>query len=120
MDTGALEIRQATAYLVLSDRLGRGDDDLGALLMKNFVYALARSEDVPREVLLMNHGVKLASAGSGSIEDLRLLAEAGCAVKSCGTCLDFLGLKEQLAVGEVGTMPEAVAMVQSGDAVVIG
>jgi selenium metabolism protein YedF len=120
METGKLDITQANAYLVLSDRLGRGDDELGALLMKNLLYALARTEEPPREVLFMNHAVKLACAGSASIEDLELLVEAGCAVKSCGTCLDFLGLKEQLAVGVAGTMPEAVTMLQSGDAVVIG
>ena len=120
METGALDTDQATAYLVLGDKLGRGDDELGALLMKNLLYALARSGSAPREVLFMNDGVKLACAGSASIEDLELLLEAGCVVRSCGTCLDFLGLKERLAVGEVGAMPDAVAMLQSGDAVVIG
>jgi selenium metabolism protein YedF len=120
MDTGNLDIRQSTAYLVLSDRLGTGDDDLGVLLMKNFIYALARSESAPREILFMNYGVKFACAGSPSIEDLRLLIEEGCVVKACGTCLDFLELKDDLEVGVVGTMAEAVAMLQSGDAVVIG
>jgi selenium metabolism protein YedF len=120
METGRIETRQATAYLVLSDKLGTGDDDLGALLMKNLIYALARSEDPPREILFMNHGVTFACAGSPSIGDLELLEEAGCLVRSCGTCLDFLELRDDLEVGGVGTMGEAVAMLQSGDAVVIG
>jgi hypothetical protein len=68
----------------------------------------------------MNHGVRLACKGSDSIDDLALLVESGCVVKSCGTCLDFLGLKKRLAVGEVGTMTEAVEMMQDGDTAVIG
>jgi selenium metabolism protein YedF len=120
MDTGQLDIRQANAYLILSDKLGNGDDELGALLMKNLVYSLARSENTPRQVFFMNYGVKLACAGSPSLDDLGLLIEAGCSVRSCGTCLDFLELKDALEVGDVGAMPEAVAMLQAGDAVVIG
>jgi hypothetical protein len=39
-------------------------------------------------------------------------------VYSCGTCLDWLGLKDSLAVGEVGTMNDAVAMMMDADDVV--
>ncbi len=94
----------AKTFWIVTDRIGRGDDELGAVLMRNFLYSLARADARPARVLLGNAGVRLACEGSGSLDDLRLLAEAGVPVKSCGTCLDYLGLKDALAVGEVGDM----------------
>ncbi len=99
----------AKRVFIVTNRIGRGNDELGAVLMKNFLYSLARNEDKPRAVMLMNEGVRLACNGSNSLDDLALLAENGVAVKVCGTCLDFLGVKNELAVGDVGTMPDSVA-----------
>jgi selenium metabolism protein YedF len=104
--------------LILSDRVGRGDDDLGRLLMKNLIYALARADDAPRALTLMNEGVRLACQGSESLDDLSLCVERGVAVKSCGTCLDVLGLKESVVVGDVGTMVDSVAALLGEDDVV--
>ncbi len=104
--------------LILSDRIGDGDAELGAVLMKNFLYSLARNDDRPTAVMLMNAGVKLACEGSASVGDLELLAENGVAIKACGTCLDYLGLTESLAVGEVGTMPASVAAIMGDDQIV--
>ena len=104
--------------LVLTDSIGRGDDRLGRLLMKNFLYSLARNDVPPAAVMLMNEGVRLACEGSESLDDLRLLVESGVPVSACGTCLDMLGLKDALAVGVVGTMPSAVSALLSADDVV--
>ena len=108
----------AKRVLILSDRLGSGDVELGRLLMRNFLYSLAREERRPVAVMLANEGVKLACEGSESLDDLGLLVEAGVAVKACGTCLDFLGLSEKLAVGEVGTMPQLTAALTGPDEIV--
>lgn len=104
---------------ITTDRLGHGDDELGTLLMKNFLYTLARNEEVPAAVMLMNGGVRLACTGSASLDDLSLLAEKGVPVRACGTCLDFLGLKDQLVVGEVGAMVDSVAALLASDVVTI-
>ena len=105
----------AKRVLVLTDTIGRGDEELGRVLMKNFMYSVARNAEKPLAVMLMNEGVRLACEGSESLDDLRLLVEEGIPVKSCGTCLDYLGLKESLAVGEVGTMPDSVAALLGSD-----
>jgi selenium metabolism protein YedF len=94
--------------LVMSDQMGSGDEELGRLLLKNFLYSLARNERRPAAVMFANDGVRLVCTGSDSLDDLRLLVESGVAVKACGTCLDFLGLSESVEVGDVGTMPAAV------------
>jgi selenium metabolism protein YedF len=108
----------AKRVLILTDRIGRGDDELGRILMKSFLYSVARNADKPSAVMLMNEGVRLACASSASLDDLKLLAEQGVAVKSCGTCLDYLGLKESLAVGDVGSMPDGVAALLGADDIV--
>ncbi|TLM78486.1 MAG: sulfurtransferase-like selenium metabolism protein YedF [Actinobacteria bacterium] len=108
----------AKRILVMTDRMGTGDDELGRLLMRNFLYSLARAETPPAAVLLSNGGVRLACEGSDSLDDLRLLVDNGVAVRACGTCLDVLHLKEALAVGEVGTMSDLVAAVTGEDAIV--
>ena len=108
----------AKRLLLLTDRIGRDDAELGKILMKNFLYSVARNDDAPECVMLMNGAVRLACEGSDSVDDLKLLAENGVAVKACGTCLDFLGLKDALAVGEVGTMVDAAAALLGDDEVV--
>jgi selenium metabolism protein YedF len=110
----------AKRVFIITDRIGRGSDELGRVLMKSFLYSLARNAEVPGVVVLMNEGVRLACEGSDSLDDLKLLAEAGVAVKACGTCLDFLGLKDSLVVGEVGTMPDSVAGLLADDVLTIG
>lgn len=108
----------AKTFWVVTDRLGSGDDELGRVLMRSFLYSLARAEAVPERILFMNGGVRLVCDGSDSLDDIRLLAEAGVTIKACGTCLDFLGLRDSLAVGEVGDMAGSVAAL-SGDADVV-
>jgi len=108
----------AKRILILSDRIGHANAELGRVLMRNFLYSAARCDETPVAVMLMNEGVRLACAGSDSLSDLRLLAEKGVALRACGTCLDYLGLTEDLAVGEVGTMPDGVAALLGDDAVV--
>jgi selenium metabolism protein YedF len=105
-------------FFILSDSFGRGEEELGRVLARNFLYSLAREENKPARVMLMNGGVRLACEGSDSLDDLKLLVEAGVPVKACGTCLDYLGLKDRLAVGEIGTMPAAVEVL-AGDSDVV-
>ena len=104
---------------VVSDRIGSANPELGAALMKNFIYSMARGDEVPKAVHLMNDGVRLACEGSASLDDLALLTERGVAVRACGTCLDYLGLTEKLAIGEIGTMPDAVAALLADDTLTV-
>ena len=104
---------------IVSDTLGGGDPELGSLLMEKYLYALARAERVPARIIFMNAGVKLACEGSTVIDDLKLLAERGVKIESCGTCLDFYKLRDKLCVGEAGTMPATVDATIGADDVVV-
>jgi selenium metabolism protein YedF len=108
----------AKTFWIISDRIGEGDEDLGRLLMHNFLYSLARGETKPARLMFMNGGVKLVCTGSGELDDIKLLADSGVVVKVCGTCLDFFGLKDALAVGEIGDMPGSAAFL-AGDSDVV-
>lgn len=103
---------------VNSERIGEGDDTLGGKLMASFFYALVRAEDRPGTVVFMNGGVRLTCKGSPTLDDLRLLAADGVTVLSCGTCLDYYGLKDKLAVGVVGNMNDTVSLLMAADDVV--
>lgn len=103
---------------ITTDRLGSGDKELGRLLMRNFVYSLARNPVRPAAVMLANEGVRLACEGSEVLDDLQLLVEDGVPIKACGTCLDFLGIADALRIGDVGTMPQAVEALLGSDEIV--
>lgn len=84
-----------------SEFMGRGDEELGAILMKGLIYALANADNPPATMAFFNGGARLTCEGSASLEDIRRLEDRGCEILTCGTCLDFLGIKDRLAVGGV-------------------
>lgn len=90
--------------LIASDRLGEGTDELGRLLMRNFLHTLLETAERPDHILFLNSGVLLAVQGAETIEALSALESLGVELLSCGVCLDFFKKKDQLAVGRVTNM----------------
>lgn len=93
-----------TVVVLSSNKMGEGNDELGQILMKGFIFALTELEELPSTVLLYNSGVKLSTEGSNSINDLKTLQAQGVEILSCGTCLNYYNLTEKLEVGEVTNM----------------
>lgn len=93
-----------TVVVLSSSCMGTGDDTLGAALMKGFVYALTQLDEAPATVLLYNGGAKLSCEGADTEEDLKVLAQNGTEILTCGTCLNHYGLADKLAVGSVTNM----------------
>ncbi len=100
------------------DIIGSGDRELGTNLMRMFFYTLAQSDDLPRSVLFMNAGVKLPTEDEQVIEHLKTLVEKGVEVQVCGTCLNFYGLSDKLAVGAVSNMYDIVSQMQAAAKVI--
>ena len=88
---------------ITSDKMGDGDPELGGILIKGFVYALTQLETPPSVMLFYNGGARLTAQDSPCIEDLKTLQEQGTEILTCGTCVNFYGLKEP-AVGTVTNM----------------
>lgn len=109
----------ATVYLITKDTLGHGSEELGAVLMKSFLYTLTETQPLPRTLMFINSGVRLTTAESPLLIHLQTLAGGGVQILSCGTCLDYLGLKERLAVGEVTNMYTIVSELSAGKAVTL-
>ena len=110
---GPADLQDTTVFIAAAG-IGAGDEQLGALLMRGFLYTLTESERVPLRIILMNGGVKLAVPGSESLVNLRRLAERGVEILACGTCLEFFQLKEALAVGRISNMYEIAELLLQG------
>jgi selenium metabolism protein YedF len=97
-------------YVILVSRntLGSGTEELGKLLLKNYLYALKDVTRLPSAMLFVNSGVFLTTEGSESVDTLKELEAKGVEMLSCGTCLDYYRLKEKLVVGRVTNMFEIV------------
>lgn len=89
---------------VSSDRMGSGNDELGKVLIKGFIFAVTQLDTLPKTMLFYNGGATLTTEGSDSLEDLKSLEAQGVEILTCGTCLDYYGLKDKLAVGTVTNM----------------
>jgi selenium metabolism protein YedF len=100
----AAEPAGASIMLIGSDRLGDGPEELGRLLMRNFIMTLLDLAELPDRMLFINTGVLLTAQGSEVIEALEALGNRGVEVLSCGVCLDFFKKKEVLAAGGVTNM----------------
>lgn len=87
-----------------SNTMGSGDEKLGKILVKSFVYTVSETKPYPKTLIFYNGGVKLTCKGSEVLEDLKRLEEEGVEIISCGTCLDFLNLKEDLEIGSISNM----------------
>mgnify|MGYP000001803306 CR=1 FL=1 len=110
--------RGSTIVVVSSDRMGSGNDELGAVLMKSFFFAETQLDTLPDKILFYNGGAKLTVEGSDCLEDIRILEKEGVEILTCGTCLDFYGLKEKLAVGAVTNMYTIAEILQNAVSVV--
>ena len=88
--------------------MGRGNDELGKVLMKGFLFAVTQLDELPKTMLFYNGGATLTTEGSDSLEDLKSLEAQGVTIKTCGTCLNYYGLTEKLCVGEVTNMYDIV------------
>lgn len=104
IDEDQQEIHGDIAIMVTSRLFGQGDEELGQILMKSFFYALNEVDGRIKYVIFANAGVFLTTEGSPILEHLNSLESRGVQILSCGTCLDFYGLKERLLVGQVTNM----------------
>lgn len=104
--------------LIASDKLGSGSDELGSLLLKNFIISLLELQKLPEKIIFVNSGVLLTSEGSELLEPLGKLLNSGVEIMSCGVCLDYYGIREKLAAGVITNMYTIVeSMLLSGNAV---
>lgn len=99
-------------------KMGEGSEELGAILIKSFLFALSQQDELPEAILFYNGGARLTCEGSESLEDIKNMEAAGVTILTCGTCLDFYGIKEQLRVGEITNMYNIVEKMMNASLVI--
>jgi selenium metabolism protein YedF len=108
------KVKKVVVY-INSHLIGGGDEALGSFLMKAFLKTLLDLETKPNRLILINSGVQLASEGSKVLDSLIGLSEKGVEILSCGSCLEFYGLKGELKVGVVSNMVEIIQSMLEAD-----
>jgi selenium metabolism protein YedF len=98
------DARRDTVIVFSSSKMGEGDEELGKVLMKGFIYAISQQDELPSTMLFYNGGASITCEDSPSIEDLKSLEAQGVEILTCGTCLNHYGLTEKLQVGEITNM----------------
>jgi selenium metabolism protein YedF len=104
--------------VIPSNTMGRGDVELGEILIRGFFHTLGEVQPLPSTIIFLNSGVKLVVEGSPVVEDLQALAGKGIEILACGTCLGHFGLKDKIAIGEISNM-YAIAEAMLGAAKVV-
>jgi selenium metabolism protein YedF len=90
--------------VIPSDHMGRGEEELGHILIRSFLHALTEVSCRPDKIIFFNTGVKLTVPGSVVLGDLQALEQNGVEILICGTCLDYFSLKDKIAVGWISNM----------------
>lgn len=96
-------------YIVVFNHNGMGQADpaLSHKLASAYLNLLDLQDDpLPAAICFYAEGVRLAVEGSPVLEELRSLAGKGVSLIVCTTCLNFLDLFDDLAVGEAGGMKD--------------
>ena len=109
---------KSTAVIYInSELMGIGNEELGALLMSNFLSTLGDFVKEVSHILLVNGGVKLACEGSDKVENLVMLEEAGIEILSCGTCINHFNLSERVKAGKVSNMFTILQVLSSANTI---
>ncbi|MDD6213333.1 MAG: sulfurtransferase-like selenium metabolism protein YedF [Clostridiales bacterium] len=110
--------RKRTVVVISSNQMGHGDEVLGKMLMKGFIFALTQQDALPGTILFYNGGAFLTCEESASLEDLRLLESQGVEILTCGTCLNHYGLADKLKIGGVTNMYEITEKMMQAESIV--
>nr|WP_321355871.1 DsrE family protein [uncultured Draconibacterium sp.] len=93
-----------TLIQITHNGMGSGNEELGQLLVKNYLTLLYEEEELPKVITFYNEGVKLICSGSPALKSLKTLSEKGVKLVACKTCLNQFKLLDKVEVGIPGTM----------------
>lgn len=110
--------RDNTVVVISSDKMGSGNDELGKVLIKGFIFAVTQLDELPKTMLFYNGGATLTAEGSDSLEDLKNLEAQGVEILTCGTCLNYYGMTDKLQVGSVTNMYTIVEKMAGADKII--
>jgi selenium metabolism protein YedF len=98
--------------VISSDKMGDGDNDLGLLLMSNFIKAIKDLDKLPKKIVFYNKGVTLVTKKSPLIDHLTDLEKMGVELLLCATCVNHYSISDVISAGTLSNM-YAIAEVMS-------
>lgn len=101
---------KSKVILLASDRLGAGDEELGATLLETYFVLLKQEPVKPAAIFCLNRGVFALTSDSLASLHLKELEDAHVEVLACKTCVDFYQLEDKLEAGQVSTMKRFVEL----------
>lgn len=96
--------------LLLSDQLGRGDQQLGEGILETFFTLLKQKEQKPKAIFCMNRGVFTLTDESLVSVHIKELESHGVEVLACKTCTDYYGVTEKLSAGKISSMDKFIEL----------
>jgi selenium metabolism protein YedF len=101
-----------------SDKMGEGDDELGRLLIVNFIKAIKELDILPSKMVFYNNGVKLGTVDSPVFEHLKEIEKMGVAILLCATCAKYYSIEEKIKIGTLSNMYEIAQVMASAGNIV--
>jgi len=98
----------STVVLINNDGMGSAEGPLRHKLLRVYLTMLQENGLYPGAICFYAGGVKMVAEGSPVLDLLRTLEEKGVRLIICSTCLEYLGLRDKVAVGIVGGMNDIV------------
>jgi len=111
---------KVSIVIVFSENcMGRGNDELGALLAKAFIHTIVDIGDLPDSIIFYNTGVKLTVKDSEVIDDLKKLEELGVEILVCGTCTNYFEISDDVDVGIISNMYDIASKMSTAERLVM-
>ena len=93
------EQKQDTFVIIATDTMGK-EEKLGKILMKAYFETMLVHNLLPDRIFFMNTGIKLTTIEKDFIPLIKELEKKGVEIYTCGTCLKYFQLEDQLKVGK--------------------
>ena len=90
--------------VITSDKMGEGDNELGHLLMTNFIKAIKDLDKLPQKMVFYNKGVTLVTKNSPLIDHLTDIEKMGVEILLCATCVNHYAIKDIVGAGTLSNM----------------
>jgi len=87
-------------FLIIANSVIGEEKELGKILMKGLFETMLAHDLLPEGIFFMNKGIYLTTKEEEFIPLLKELEAKGVEIFTCGTCLKFFKLEDQLKVGK--------------------
>ncbi len=95
-------------FLVISSDVMGKEEEIGKAVIKNFFETVKATKEIPHTIFFLNAGVKLTTLNDETVSILKDIESMGTEIYSCGTCLKYYDLEENIKVGNRGASTQVV------------